>query len=162
MRLKVEELRSYDGRHREVTVTGPLTLLRLCGRTAAGAANNRYGRFWFNSNFFWRMVDVLGDRASNVAELNHYPRYSLREYTTVCYDWNTFASIYELRVPTGKKVAAVVGRVAPQPFDSRPGRALPHEVPVGGEFQYVLDVEGQGLRPFVVGPRPPVVLRGNA
>lgn len=162
MPLSTQELRSFDGRCREVTVSGPLTLFRLCGRTAAGAANNPYGRFWFNANFFWRMVDVLSDRASDVAELNHYLRYLLREYTAVCHDWNTFASIYELRVPPGRNVVAVVGRVAPQPFDSRPGGALPHELLVGGEFQYVLDVDGQGLRPFVSGPRPLLVFRGHA
>ena len=166
MILTPDEKRSFEGPYRTVTVSGPLSLFRLCGRTAAGEANNPYGRFWFNSNFFWKMVDVLSDRSTNSSELNHYLRYLLREFTAVCSDWNNFASIHELSLPAGAKLEAIVGRIHPQPFhspsDPHRRRPLPHEVLVGGEFQYIVDLASNPTaRTGVSGPRPLWVHRGG-
>jgi hypothetical protein len=157
--LTPSEVASFDGRHRHVDVTGPLKLMRLCGKTAAGAASDPYGRFWFNEKFFWSLVDTISENASNTAQLNHYLRFLLREFTAVCHDWNTFALIYQLSLPAGVPMNAVVGRVAPQPFCSSaaPARRVsrPHELLVGGEFQYIVDLRANSaLRQYVQGPRP--------
>jgi hypothetical protein len=168
MILTPDEKKSFDGAYRTVTVTGPVSLFRLCGKTARGAASNPFGRFWFNANFFWKLVDAASDRATSTAELNHYLRYILREFTAVCHDWNSFAAIYELAVPAGTKMEATVGRIRPQPFysaaDPQRRSALPHEILVGGEFQYIIDLRaGSALRSRVAGPRPLWVSRaGNA
>jgi hypothetical protein len=155
--LSSVELASFHGPHRITTIRGPLSLFRLCGRTAAGEANNPYGRFWFNEKFFWKVLDHISDNASNTALLNHYLRYVLREFTAVCHDWNTFASIYQLSLPPSSTLELAVGRIAPQPFFSRNDpqhrESLPHELLVGGEFQYIIDIT-PNLRRYVHGPRP--------
>ncbi len=164
--LTPQERASFDGPIRIVTVKGPLSLFRLCGRTAAGAANNPHGRFWFNERFFWRMLDVLTDSVHSNAQLNHYLRYLLREYTAVCHDWNTFTSIYKLTLPAHETLDAAVGRIAPKPFyspsDPKHRASLPHEILVGGEFQYIVDLAANaGLKRHVHGPRPLLVSRGG-
>ena len=160
--LSPQEQASFDGAIRVVTVKGPLSLFRLCGKTASGTPSNPYGRFWFNEKFFWRMLDVLTDTIYSTAQLNHYLRYILREYTAVCHDWNTFTSFYQLALPTQQQLEVAVGRIAPQPFysssDPKQRASLPHEILVGGEFQYIVDLEAnQGLKQYVQGPRPLLV-----
>lgn len=164
--LTPQERASFDTPCRVVTVQGPLSLFRLCGRTATGAASNPLGRFWFHDRFFWRMIDLLTDSAANNAQLNHYLRFVLREFTAVCYDWNTFASIYQFDLPAREPLELAVGRIAPQPFysasDPKHRMSLPHEVLVGGEFQYIVDFAGSPtLRRHVHGPRPLLVHRGG-
>lgn len=157
--LTAAEATSFDGPHRLVEVSGPISLLRLCGRTAAGASNDPHGRYWFNARFFWNMLDLVSESAANTAQLNHYLRYVLREFTAVCRDWNSFASVFELRLPPRVSVQAAVGRIAPQPF--RPaGNAvakpmLSQDIFVGGEFQYIIDLKtNAALQRHVIGPRP--------
>jgi len=164
--LTPDELSSFAGRYRLLTVQGPLTLFRLCGKTAGGAASNPYGRFWFNEKFFWNMIDIISDSVGDTAQLNHYLRYVLREFTAVCHDWNTFASIYQLNLPARTPIDIAVGRIAPQPFysptDPLRRKSLPHQVLVGGEFQYIIDVASNpSLRACVLGPRPLLVHRGG-
>lgn len=157
--LSAQEVASFDGRHRLTTVQGPLTLFRICGRNAAGAAGNPYGRYWFNEKFFWSVIDLVSDNAGNTAQLNHYLRFVLRELTAVCNDWNSFAAIYRLTLPPSERTEVAVGRIAPQPFfsatDRRGRHSLPHELLIGGEFQYIVDVANNPkLKSFVQGPRP--------
>ena len=164
--LTPQERASFAGPNRVITVKGPLSLFRLCGRTAAGEANNPLGRFWFNEKFFWRMLDVLTDSAGNNAQLNYYLRYVLREYTAVCHDWNTFASIYQFALPAHEPLEVAVGRIAPQPFfsssDPKHRASLPHEILVGGEFQYIVDFAANPTyRRHVQGPRPLLVHPGG-
>jgi hypothetical protein len=149
---------SFDGAYRVGVVRGPLSLFRLCGRNAAGEANNKYGRCWLNERFFWDAIDVVSNSTSNPAQFNHYLRLILREYTAVCHDWNSFAAIYQLRIPAGKNVEVAVGRIAAQPFYSAddPGRrsSLPHQLLVGGEFQYIVDINSEEMKRWVSGPLP--------
>lgn len=157
--LLPHEPASFDGAYRITTVQGPLTLFRLCGRNVAGAAGNPFGRFWFNERFFWNMIDVVTRNAASPAQLNHYLRFVLRELTAVCHDWNTFASIYQFHLPARHAVEVAVGRIAPQPFysasDPQHRASMPHEVLLGGEFQYIVDMTGNpALKRFVQGPRP--------
>ena len=164
--LSPQELGSFDGPHRTVTVKGPLTLFRLCGKNASGKAGEAYGRFWFNERFFWNTVDVISSSAANTAEMNHYLRFILREFTAVCFDWNAFASIYRLQLPAGETLELVMGRIAPQPFfsasDPKQRKALPHELLVGGEFQYIIDISGTPkLKNFIQGPRPLLLHQGG-
>jgi hypothetical protein len=159
LELDDSEKRSFDGPYKIITVKGPLSLFRLCGRTAAGEASNPYGRFWFNEQFFWRMLDVISGCASNQAQLNHYLRFILREFTAVCHDWNTFASVYQLSVPANVPIEVVVGRIAPQPFfsplDPQGRKSLPHQLLLGGAFQYILDMKSTSEPSrYVHGPRP--------
>lgn len=168
LQLSAQEQASFDGRHRVIRLIGPLTLLRLCGKTASGAASDPYGRYWFNEKFFWNMIDLVSDHAASTVQLNHYLRFVLREFTAVCRDWNNFASIYQFSLPAGASVEVAVGRIAPQPFHSAadPQRrmASSHEVFVGGEFQYIVDMAANPwLKRHVQGPRPLTVHRaGNA
>jgi hypothetical protein len=164
--LTAKERESFDGPIRIVTVKGPLTLFRLCGRTAAGAVNNPHGRFWFNEKFFWRTLDLLTDNVYSNVQLNHYLRYLIRESTAVCYDWNTFTSIYQLALPANETLNLAAGRIAPQPFYSssvsKNRTSLPHEILVGGEFQYIVDLSAnQDLKRYVQGPRPFLISRGG-
>ena len=164
--LSEKEMASFDGAYKVKSVTGPLTLFRLCGRTAAGEASNEYGRYWFNEKFFWKTLDVVSDSASNTAQLNHYMRLILREFTAVCHDWNSFASIYQLYLPATKTLEVAVGRIAAQPFysssDPNHRQSLPHEMLVGGDFQYILDLKTDSeLRRLVSGPRPLLLHRGG-
>ena len=164
--LSEKEMASFDGAYKVKSVTGPLTLFRLCGRTAAGEASNEYGRYWFNEKFFWKTLDVVSDSASNTAQLNHYMRLILREFTAVCHDWNSFASIYQLYLPATKTLEVAVGRIAAQPFysssDPNHRQSLPHEMLVGGDFQYILDLKTDSeLRRLVKGPRPLLLHRGG-
>lgn len=164
--LSAKEVASFDGAYKIRHVNGPLTLFRLCGKNAAGEASNPYGRFWFNEKFFWRTLDVVSDSASNTAQLNHYLRFVLREFTAVCYDWNSFASIYQLHLPATKTLEVAVGRIAPQPFysasDPNHRKSLPHELLVGGDFQYIVDLNAdRDAKRLVTGPRPLLVHRGG-
>ena len=164
--LSEKEMASFDGAYKVKSVTGPLTLFRLCGRTAAGEASNEYGRYWFNEKFFWKTLDVVSDSASNTAQLNRYMRLILREFTAVCHDWNSFASIYQLYLPATKTLEVAVGRIAAQPFysssDPNHRQSLPHEMLVGGDFQYILDLKTDSeLRRLVTGPRPLLLHRGG-
>ena len=157
--LSMEEKASFDGAYYKVRpVSGPLSLFRLCGRTAAGKSNDKYGRHWFNERFFWKALDIVSDSTSNPVQLNHYLRFILREYTAVCHDWNSFAAIYNLRIPAGKRVEVAVGRIAVKPYYSvnDPGRraSLPHEFLVGGEFQYIVDLASEEMKRLVIGPLP--------
>jgi hypothetical protein len=165
LQLTAREIASFDGPHRIVVVRGPLTLMRLCGRTAAGEANNPYGRFWFNDRFFWRVLDQISDDPRNVPLLNHHLKYVLREFTAVCREWNSFAAIYRLQVPAGTSVEVAVGRIAPQPLDSTrsgPG-AAPANLLMGGDFQYILDLgSNPDLRRRVAGPIPLPARAGSA
>jgi hypothetical protein len=163
--LSTSERASFSGVSKIIKVQGPLTLFRLCGKTATGDANNPFGRFWFNEKFFWNMLDVLTDSAHNEAQLNHYLRFLLREFTAVCHDWNSFASIYQFSLPAREPLELAVGRIAAQPFfssaDPNHRISLPHEVLVGGEFQYIVDfASNPSLRRYVQGPRPLLVRRG--
>jgi hypothetical protein len=163
--LTPQEIASFHGRYRISTIHGPVSLFRVRGRNAAGEQGHASGRYWFNEKFFWRTLDWLSEHVANRPLLNHYLRYLLRESTAVSYDWNTFASIFQLSIPPGKSVAVAVGRIAPQPFysdkDPMHRRNLPHELLVGGEFQYIVDVD-EALRPFVRGPRPLTIFTGRA
>jgi hypothetical protein len=164
--LSAKEKASFDGPHKIRSVTGPITLFRLCGRSAAGETSNPYGRFWFNEKFFWRTLDLVSDSASNTAQLNHYMRLILREFTAVCHDWNSFASIYQLHLPATKTLEVAVGRIAPQPFysssDPRHRQSLPYEMLVGGDFQYIIDLQAKiELKRLVTGPRPLLLHRGG-
>lgn len=108
---------------------------------------------------------MISNNASNTALLNHYLRYVLREFTAVCYDWNNFASIYELSLPRGEAIEVAVGRIAPQmPFslnDPAKRQGLPYDVLVGGEFQYIIDLDAR-LKKLVAGPRPLLTHLGHA
>ncbi len=157
--LTPKEIASFDGRYRIVSVRGPLTLFRLCGKTASGEANNPYGRFWFNEKFFWNLINLVTENAHNTRLVNHYLRFLLREVTAVCHDWNTFAAIYQLTLPAARPIELAVGRIAAQPYfsasDPQARRSAPHEVLAGGEFQYLVDFPGDpSLKTCVQGPRP--------
>lgn len=166
--LTAQEIASFDGRHRLATVNGPCRLFRLCGRNASGLQSKKYGRYWFNEKFFWNMLDTISDSANNTAQLNHYLRYLLRESTAVCHDWNSFASIFQLTLPSSQSISVAVGRIAPQPFysarDPLRRQSLPHELLVGGEFQYIVDLANDlHLQSLVSGPLPLWVHRaGNS
>ncbi len=157
LQLTADERDSFEGTPRPVTVTGPFTLMRLVGRTASGRANDPYGRYWFNERYFWNVIDFLTDHHSDVALVNHYLKLIIREGTAVCHDWNSFAKVYQLRIPAGVQVRACVGRTKSQPFfsptDPQRRRPGPDEILMGGEVQYVADVEKVG-RQYVTGPLP--------
>jgi hypothetical protein len=131
--------------------------MRLVGRTAAGRANDPYGRFWFNERYFWNVVDFLTDHHKEVALVNHYLKLVLREGTAVCRDWNSFAAVYQLRIPAAVELQAYVGRARPQPLfsaaDPRGRKSPAPEMLMGGEVQYVVDVDNVGRR-YVSGPLP--------
>lgn len=157
--LTAQEIASFDGRHRLTTVRGPLSLFRLCGSNAAGARGNPYGRFWFNERFFWDIVDRVSDASSSLAQRNHTLRFLLREFTAVSHDWNSFGVVYQLTLPPAQQLEVAVGRIAPQPYfsasDPHQRQALPHQMLMGGEFQYIVDLASDPtLKRYVQGPRP--------
>ena len=103
------------------------------------------------------MIDFLSEHNRDVSLVNHYLKLVVREGLAVCHDWNSFAKVYQLRVPAGVEMQAYVGRAKPQPFFSaadQMGRGSPpHELLMGGEVQYVVDVDSVGRR-YVSGPLP--------
>jgi hypothetical protein len=155
--LTPEERASFEGNARPISVRGPVTLMRLVGRTAGGRANDPFGRYWFNERYFWKVLDVLTDHHKDVSLVNHYLKFVIREGTAVCHDWNSFAKVYQLRVPAGAELQAYVGRAKPQPFysaaDPLGRKSLPHEFLMGGEVQYVVNVDNVARR-YVSGPLP--------
>lgn len=161
LRLEDHELASFQGKPRLVTVRGPVVLMRLVGRTAQGQANNPYGRFWFNERYFWKVLGFITDHHSNRELVNHYLKLVLREAFAVCHDWSSFGRIYQLRIPPRVQLPAYVGRARTQPLfsvtDPRGRGSLSQELLMGGEFQYVVDVNHVGREhvcgPLTVGPR---------
>lgn len=155
--LTPDERASFEGNPRPVSVQGPVALMRLVGRTAAGKANDPFGRYWFNKRYFWKLIDFITDYHSDVSLVNRYLKLVMREDTAVCHDWNSFGKVYQLRVPKGVELQAYVGRARSQPLysatDPRGRAPLPHEMLMGGEVQYVVDVDNVGRR-YVVGPLP--------
>lgn len=155
--LAPNERASFEGIPRPVSVRGPVVLMRLVGRTAGGRPNDPFGRYWFNERYFWKVIDFLTDHHSDVALVNHYLKLVIREGTAVCHDWNSFGKVYQLRIPAGIELQAYVGRAKSQPFfstsDPRGRMPPPHEVFMGGEVQYVVDVDNVGRR-YVTGPFP--------
>lgn len=155
--LSPQELASFDAEPKIERLTGPLTLYRFCGRNAKGEKNSPHGRCWFDATLFWRMLDTVSDTASGTHQLNQDFRFVLREVTAISYDWNSVTSVYELALPADRSIEAAYGPVAPQPFFSKDdplGREnLPHEILIGGDIQYIVDLKAEKeLQDFVRGP----------
>jgi hypothetical protein len=155
--LKPDERASFLGEPRLITVGGPITLMRVVGRTASGEANNPFGRYWFNEQFFWSVIDFLSDHSKDVPLINHYIKLVMRDGLAVCHDWNSFATVRQLRVPAGKELHAYVGLTKPQPKLSTSSHknttAPPSHLLLGGEVQYIVDVN-HAVRSYVSGPIP--------
>lgn len=150
--LSDDEKSSFEGHNRIVHVSGPFTLFRLVGRTGAGAVTNKFGRFWFHDRLFWSVLDDITRHQHDKALMNFLIRRLLRELTAVCFDWNSFAAVYQLVVPAGLNVEAAVGRIRSQPHFATGSDPLDRQL-FGDEFQFVIDVTAS-LQPLVQGPIP--------
>jgi hypothetical protein len=167
--LTPEQEASFDGTPRFIKVNGPLSLLRLIGEQE-GRSDADYkmsspvGVFWFNSRFFWNIIEEVTNNAvdkRNADYVNSLVRMLVREKTAVSQNWNTLSLIVTLSLPQGQTLEAWVGRIKPQPLNQPgsvragvygPGPTLP-----GRGFQYIIENNAlkTTLKPYVsTDPRP--------
>lgn len=155
--LKPDERASFLGEPQLISARGPLTLMRIVGRTASGEANNPFGRYWFNENYFWSVIDFLTNHHKEVELVNYYLKLILRDGLAVCHDWNSFAMIYQLRIPAGAELHAYSGTARPQPpfssSDHRFSSDWKRNQLAGGARQYVVNMDLVD-RKHVNGPLP--------
>jgi hypothetical protein len=160
--LSEQEKRSFQGKRCSfVTLNGPLRLMRLVGPETKCRAD---GRYWFDEDLFWTIVDSITAHHDDHVLVNRLVRRILRDDLAVCHNWNTFASVYEMRIPASQQVQAYAGHTAPHDYysaiDSRGRRSFPRMKLHGGGFQYIIHVDAK-TRELVRGPIPHWISRSG-
>ncbi len=141
---------SFWGEPREITVNGPISLMRLAGRDHDGNINRPHGLYWFDECVFWDALDFATDRAQDPALQTLVLKTMLRQDLALLEKWNSMNRIYQMRVPSGKTFQAWFGRAR---YQNDPGNLnIMTQFLFGGEHQYVIDVEGSELEKFIYGP----------
>lgn len=124
--LTDSERNSFSGNVTRVAVPGPRQLYRLWGAyieggpetgSAKAKKNEPLGVWWFDSMFFWNILDNVTEHAGKT-DVNRVIKRLIREAAAVSFDWNSFASIYVLTIPNGQSVNAWSGVTKEQPFFS--------------------------------------------
>jgi hypothetical protein len=155
--LTPEEFLSFEETPAKKTLHGPLTLMRCVGLNANGVKNSKYGRFWFDQEFFLDVLDQLTNSLTDARQVNQLLKLILRDGTAVCYDWNSFGMLYQLQVPVGAMLEVFAGTARSQPFYSRadPKKRSkpPNQVLGGGEDQYIVNMTPK-VQGYVQGPIP--------
>jgi hypothetical protein len=129
-------LAAFAGAPVQRGVAGPQQFFR-----AAGASNNPYGRWWFESGLLvgaWKQFDRIPLPRAHRQEaiLGH-----IRAATAVSVDWNTLSEFWVLDLPKGESLAAWVGAAAEQPVLS--SKSPLHNATLrlaGGATQYYFPV----------------------
>lgn len=172
MKPRDQDARAFNGVVSRFSMSGPRRLYRLCGSYLQGAddfgparkeRNSQYGVWWFDAEFFWNTLDAVTGVGENPTEVNRTLRRLIREATAVSFDWNSFDSIWEMNIPTGRSVDLFWGIAKEQPFFSTPGLADEQAGGVlpGGIVQFLIydvkqkyaDLVSKSPRPFFIGNR---------
>ena len=138
-RKKVTEVKSgLGGAAARKEFTGPRLFLRV-----VGSWNRAYsGEWWFDADLFDRLESTYSSIYFQAADKKAAIRDMLRELLAITTEWNEISEVWALALPPGERLAAYVGKGAPQQlFGNRPLTAPGNRMLVGTAEQIFFPVK---------------------